>query len=166
MEKLTSNLLALLASEQRSDDDDSSEEEQEPLDKKRRKAKKPAMYTADDGTRKRLDARMTRWYDDYVSNPDTDCPKFQKNFRNRFRLPHAEFVELAEALQESEIFSRWKEGKKDACNVQAAPIPLLLLCTLRYLGRGWTFDDCAESCAISEEVVRVFFHCFIEYGRS
>jgi hypothetical protein len=56
------------------------------------------MYTADDGTRKRLDARMSRWYDDYVTNPDTDCPRFQKKFRNRFRLPHAEFDELAEAL--------------------------------------------------------------------
>jgi hypothetical protein len=163
MENLNSSLLGLLAGDQRSDDD-SSEGDEEPAVKKRRKSKRPAMYTADDGTRRRLDARMTMWYDNYVSNPNTECPSFQKKFRRRFRLPHAKFVELSEALEESDIFSRWKEGQKDVCHLKAAPISLLLLCTLRYLGRGWTFDDCAESCAISEEVVRVFFHCFVMYG--
>ena len=32
----------------------------------------------------------------------------------------------------------------------------------RYLGRGFTFDDCEEGTAISQEVRRVFFHKFIE----
>ncbi len=36
------------------------------------------------------------------------------------------------------------------------PIPLLLLTSLRYLGRGLTFDDLAENTAMSEETVRVF----------
>lgn len=51
--------------------------------------------------------------------------------------------------------------RKDACNVKAA-IPLLLVCALRYVGRGWTFDDLAENAAISEDTLRVFFHCFID----
>ncbi len=46
------------------------------------------------------------------------------------------------------------------------PIPILLLTSLRYLGRGLTFDDLAESTAMHEETVRVFFHCFIDYGSS
>jgi hypothetical protein len=41
---------------------------------------------------------------------------------------------------------------------------LLLLCALRYLGRGWTSDDLSENTAISEEVIRIFFHRFIEFG--
>ena len=36
--------------------------------------------------------------------------------------------------------------------------------SLRYLGRGWTFDDCEESTAISEEVHRTFSHQFILIG--
>ena len=40
----------------------------------------------------------------------------------------------------------------------------MILTALRYLGRGWTFDDLSESTGISEEVIRVFFHTFIEYG--
>jgi hypothetical protein len=33
-----------------------------------------------------------------------------------------------------------------------------------YLGRGFTFDDCEECTAISEDVHRVFFHEFINVG--
>jgi hypothetical protein len=32
------------------------------------------------------------------------------------------------------------------------------------LGRGWTFNDCAESTAISHHVIRVFFHHCITFG--
>ena len=39
---------------------------------------------------------------------------------------------------------------------KTSPIELLLLGTLRYLGRGWTFDDIEEATAISLEVHRVF----------
>ena len=36
--------------------------------------------------------------------------------------------------------------------------------TLRYLGRGWTFDDVSESTGISEEVLSDFFETFITCG--
>lgn len=42
------------------------------------------------------------------------------------------------------------------------PLDLLVLGSLRYLGRGWTFDDLEESTGISEEVHRVFFHHFVK----
>ena len=35
---------------------------------------------------------------------------------------------------------------------------------MRYLGRGWTFDDLEESTGIDEETHRQFFHCFIKWG--
>jgi hypothetical protein len=40
----------------------------------------------------------------------------------------------------------------------------LLLGTLRYLGRGWTFDDLEESTYISRDVHRCFFHKFCAKG--
>ena len=48
--------------------------------------------------------------------------------------------------------------------VKPSDIRLLLLGTLRYLGRSHTFDDACESTFISADVHRVFFQAFIEYG--
>jgi hypothetical protein len=47
----------------------------------------------------------------------------------------------------------------------ASPMELLLLGSLRYLGRGWSFDDLEESTSISQETHRCFFHIFIQFGR-
>ena len=35
---------------------------------------------------------------------------------------------------------------------------------LRYLGRGWTFDDIKEATGVTQEVNRQFFHVFVSYG--
>ena len=40
----------------------------------------------------------------------------------------------------------------------------MILGSLRYLGCGFTFDDCEECTAISKEVHRTFFHEFIAFG--
>jgi hypothetical protein len=58
----------------------------------------------------------------------------------------------------------WREGKVDAVHQPATPIPLLVLCVLRYIGRGWTFDDLSENTGISEEIIREFLHKVIEFG--
>jgi hypothetical protein len=67
-----------------------------------------------------------------------------------------------------DFFERWQEDRPDKQfrKIKASPIELLLLGTLRYLGRGWTFDDLEESTFITREVHRVFFHKFIEFGVS
>jgi hypothetical protein len=62
----------------------------------------------------------------------------------------------------SGYFDRWLS--KDAFHRQSSPLELLILGTLRYLGRGWTFDDLEDVTAISEEVHRSFFHVFIDFG--
>ncbi len=46
-----------------------------------------------------------------------------------------------------------------------SPIELLVLGALRYLGRGFTFDDIEECTAILRDVHRVFFHRFVDFGR-
>jgi len=66
------------------------------------------------------------------------------------------------SVSESELYDRWCGHKWN--NKQASPIELLVLGSLRYFGCGWTFDDVEENTAISKEVHRTFFHCFVEFG--
>jgi hypothetical protein len=65
-------------------------------------------------------------------------------------------------VEESDLFKRWLSF--DAVGKESSPIELMVLGALRYLGRGWTFDDLEELTAIHEETHRVFFHVFVEWG--
>jgi hypothetical protein len=85
-----------------------------------------------------------------------------KIFRKRFRILYSEFVSMCNDMTKHELFERW--AYTDATGVQASDIQLLLLGTLRYLGRAHTFDDESESTYISGEVHRVLFTKFLEYG--
>jgi hypothetical protein len=104
------------------------------------------LYYWDDGLEKyvRKNPRRSQWYQDYIENPRTGNPGFEKAFRRRFRLPHAEFLKLLEKVKGNmEYFHRY--GSQNARHLGAPlPIELMLLGSLRYLGRGWTFDDLAE----------------------
>ena len=66
------------------------------------------------------------------------------------------YLKLVGDAIEGEWFPRWT-SRKDATGKPSSPLELLILGALRYLGRGWTFDDCEESTAIGEETHRVFF---------
>jgi hypothetical protein len=138
--------------------------------KRRRKEKGLVFYTTLSGERKVMPPTMSFWYNFYCSpevRAKTDHePKFLKKFRRRFRLPYPSYLDLCEMIIADPIyFQRWKPGTKDAMGKPCAPIHLLILTSLRYLGRGWTFDDCEEATAISEDVCRVFFHEFVLYGQ-
>jgi hypothetical protein len=100
----------------------------------------------------------------YVESPNLENPRFHKLFRRRFRMPYKCFQELVQMVEDSPLFARWREGKNDAAHRPATPLSLLVLCVLRYIGRGWTLDDLSENTGISEEVIRVFVHKFIEFG--
>ena len=82
-------------------------------------------------------------------------------------MPYESYKELISKIADkshrwSFHFDRWL--KCDALGKKPSPISLLLLGTLRYLGRGWTFDDIEESTGISAEVHRCFFHTFTHFG--
>mmetsp|Transcript_13561 Transcript_13561/g.21152 ORF Transcript_13561/g.21152 Transcript_13561/m.21152 type:complete len:162 (-) Transcript_13561:173-658(-) len=70
---------------------------------------------------------------------------------------------LAEVRQ-SELFHRWDAGHSDAIGRTPMPLELLLLGTLRYLGRSWTLDDLEEATTISEETHRHFLHVYLLLG--
>jgi hypothetical protein len=94
------------------------------------------------------------WYRAYVSNfllDDADS-FMAKKFRNRFRLPYPSYKDLLYQIEFDDRFDRWCGYKRNA--KKSSPVELLLLGSLRYLGRGWTFDDIEEQTAISISVHR------------
>lgn len=109
------------------------------------------------------DPKMSKWYIDYVASDKYDrIPRLKRKFRARFRLPRSSFIELVALAR----FNNWfpKCEKKDAVGKVGVPLELLILGALRYLGRGWTFDDLEEATGISVATHRNFFHQFINIG--
>jgi len=106
--------------------------------------------------------RSTVWYLAYVLGLPQG--KLHDKFRKRFRMPHTVFLVLLEEVKRHSLFSRWLGA--DASGRLASPMALLLLGSLRYLGRGLTFDDLEEFTAVGEETHRQFFHKFIQFGRT
>jgi hypothetical protein len=116
-----------------------------------------------DGNIQIINARSSSWYVTYVLHPQHDCNKFNKKFRRRFRCDYSSYLLILDLVKQNDLFSRW-HNKFDAVGRECSPIELLLLGTLRYLCRGWCFDDLEENTSISEEIHRVFFHIFIKWG--
>ena len=121
----------------------------------------PILCRADDGTLREATHEDSTWFRLYIETPPVG-ERLLKQFRKRFRLPYNDFISLCNDLKTHEFFHRW--SYEDAVGVKASDIRLLLLGTLRYLGRAHTFDDACESTFISADVHRVFFMAFIEYG--
>ena len=106
-----------------------------------------------------VDKTKTIWYIHYLLYPKLDNRKFLALFRRRFRMPYESFARLLITIKHEEAFIRWHEGKRTCTGKPCAPIGLLLLGALRYLGRGFTFDDLFEATGMGEEVHRCFFMC-------
>ena len=132
-----------------------------PRVRKRRVKSIPILLKNIDGVEHKLLPRETFWYLRYIAHPITDIQS-HKIFWRRFRLPIHSFFELVGMLSCDNMFKRWIS--KDCVKKESTPIELLLLVSLRYLGRGWTFDDLEEQTAISRENHRQFFHTFIKFG--
>jgi len=149
---------------------ETGEESEIPQKKAKKKRKKKSCkslrpyYFDNNGELRFLKPTETVWYYAYVrgSNLPAEGSKLFTKFRRRFRMPYSAYIDLLTRVQSAEEFARW--GRKDAVGEKASPVGLLLLGTLRYLGRGLTFDDLEEYTAIGEETHRQFFHVFIKFG--
>ena len=114
--------------------------------------------------------KMSVWWEDYIQDPQPDNKHWTKEFRRNFRLPYASYVMLLDMISSEAsdgLFDRWikaYERKNNKKNKKVSPIELLLLGSLRYLGRGWTFDDMKDVTYISRDVHRKFFHQFVKFG--
>ena len=136
----------------------------QPKKRKKRSVKSLRPYYYDEkGQLQYLEPRKTVWYLAYALG-EPECPKLRQKFRRRFRMPYNEFTLLLQRVKQAHEFQRWQ--RKDATGKDSSPIELLLLGSLRYLGRGIMFDDLEELTAISEETHRVFFHVFVQWGRA
>jgi hypothetical protein len=156
-------LLTLLAVPFDLDGDEAEQVEQ----MKKKRAKREGVITVTDpltGETRPMDPKETVWYNMYLDHPRPDNPKFQTSFRNRFRMRYESLLGLLSRMEVSVMFNWWRSGARDAWGKSASPLGLLLLCVLRYLGRGWIMDDCAENSGISREVIRVFIHFFARWG--
>ena len=103
--------------------------------------------------------RQSTWYKKYVNRTQALKRKEEFKFRKRFRMPRAQVLELTLRARNENWFPSCE--RVNALGQIGIPIDLLILGALRYLGRGWTFDDLEEATGVSEEVHRLFFHKFV-----
>ena len=103
----------------------------------------------------------TLWYLLYVPTPPLN-KRLHDKFRIRFRLPYQSFLDLSEDIIHHELFKQWTHC--DAVGNHPSDIKLLLLGSLRYMGRGWTLDDISEANGISINTNDIFLKAFIMYG--
>ena len=107
----------------------------------------------------------TVWWNNYCANPQRDKKNWCRQFRERFRMPYDSYLDLVEKCKRSNIFKKWLPQNLHCYNKKLpVPIVLLVLCVLRYLGRGWMADDLYEATTINRETIRQFIHAFIRFG--
>ena len=105
------------------------------------------------------------WYQNYVLNAQPEKVWWRRIFCQRFQLPYENYIELVDMCKDSPAFSQWADSDTKQCNSkQGASIDLLVLCVLRYLGRGWRICDLNENVVINKETIRQFISKFIEFG--
>lgn len=106
----------------------------------------------------------SEWYRRYVSGVGWfKHKKHFQQFRRRFRMPYREFQGLVVLAREQQWFPHYE--RPNAAKQPGIPLDLFILGSLRYLGRGWTFDDIAEATGVSEESHRIFFSKFVKACR-
>ena len=104
------------------------------------------------------------WYKRHVKEPEHHQNRKRfKLFRRRFRMEYHSYCDLVEQAQDGDWFPQY-EGY-NAIGQQGICLDILILGALRYLGRGWTFDDISEATNVSEEVHRRFFRDFTKACR-
>jgi hypothetical protein len=124
-----------------------------------------AKWSIPDDSNIWLVPRNSFWYKYYIKYPDRLNASFLKQCRLRFRLPHTNFEEFAASLEKCDCFTRWHSNRHgNASRARSAPISLLLLASLRYIGRALTLDDLQEISFINVDVIRCFCHVFFEFG--
>ena len=136
--------------------------EEPPPTKKKRNPQCVLEHVDEAGNRKACPPKESTWYKQYLvfGEKTVISNTSLKKFRLRFRLPYDQYWKLLHLVESN--YAYFERHLKRT----SKPIELLLLGTLRYLGRGFTFDDLEELTAIGKETHRKFFHAFIAFGRT
>ena len=129
---------------------------------KRRMKKRHYVMIEHDGVSLLLTPKTSVFFHMYINSPVVD-DDFYKLFKLRFRLPYQVFNRLLQDIKIHHMFSQWHDTT-DSVGTASTPIELLLLASLRILGRDWKLDDFHETIGVGYGTVRRFFHIFCEYG--
>ena len=109
-------------------------------------------------------ALNSEWYLNYVIKSRLPMSKVAAStFRRRSRMPYASFISLVKDAREDNWFPDYENCK--ALGQKGAPLEILMLGSLRCLGRGWTFDDLFEATYVSQDVHRVFLKVYTKACR-
>ena len=101
----------------------------------------------------------SQWYKRYVKYPHhKQNSKHFGLFRRRFRMPHESYRKLVNEARDNNWFPQYENY--NAIGQKGISLDILILGALRYLGRGWTFDDIFDATNVSEAVHRKFFKDF------
>lgn len=116
----------------------------------------PIMYRNVNGVMSKLFPKQTHWYLQYIMSPNLVDYNFYKKFRLRFRLPYDSFLELCVMVSINDLFLTWHPNRIRCNSTNHVPLKILLLASLRYMGRRWTFDDLEKATGINRETRRRF----------
>ena len=105
-----------------------------PTKKKHRKKSPILARKTEDGELEEILPTESLWYIIYISNPNTTCKRFQQKFRRRFRMPYSSFLGLVANAKSGNWFPSWMGAS--CSNRPSSPLGLMILGSLRYLGRG------------------------------
>ena len=84
-----------------------------PRVKKSRKRRLKYYVDPSTGKKQMLTPTLSLWWILYLQNPQPQCTRWSKTFRNRFRLPYQSYLALLSMLEDEDdegLFHRWTGG--------------------------------------------------------
>ena len=112
-----------------------------------KRVRKYTLHCDQDGNLTDLDPKDTYGYKLYSMSPKLSDNLFVRKFRLRFQITYVSCIEFLYQVKSHDMLKRWHQKRNNN-----KVIGLLLLGSLHYLGREWTFENLEETTSISEEV--------------
>ena len=107
------------------------------------------------------DALNASWYTDYVERGSPPySAKLLKTFKRRFKMPFTAFKDIVTEAKEKEWFPDYEENY--AFGQKNVTLEMLILTSIRFLGRGCAVDEISGLSGISEKAIRKFYKAFTE----
>jgi hypothetical protein len=108
-----------------------------------------------------FNVRDTEFYRDYVASDEyMTVAARAREFMNRFRLPLSQVRNLVVTAREEDWFTRYGFECEDATGTPGAPLEVLVLGALRYMGRHCVLDDLEERTKVSKSTFQRFIPVF------
>jgi hypothetical protein len=139
------------------------EEEEAAVNERKRVKSLPRPYMKREKV-ERESVQLSLWYRKYiVGGSQYDFPRTHKDhFRNLFRMPRVLFFQFVEMARTSNWFP--KVGKPDCTGKVGAPLELLMLCPLAFIGGCMSVQAISDATNLGDRTVRDFIKLFVQVG--